>query len=264
MFQARNVSIRRNKRNVVQNVDLDLQPGEVLALCGPNGAGKSTLLSAFAGDSPVASGKVVLDGKDLIDLSVKDLAMQRAVLEQSPSLSASFTVDELTRLSIPLELTPADTERTVNSVLQQLDLYNLRHKTVYELSGGQQHRTHLARTLCQLEAGRQLGGGQYLLLDEPTASLDIAFQITVMEAAHRAAQNGVGVLVVLHDLNLAAAYCDYIAIMKSGKLCSIGKPVDVLTADNLSEIYGTPIRVENIDGRLSVLPSFSPLPMAAE
>lgn len=264
MLEARNVTLAHGRKAVVHSVDLTLQLGEVLALCGPNGAGKSTMLSAFAGDLNAKGGKVYLDQNDMRDLSAKSLAKQRAVLEQSPSLSASFSVEDLSRLSIPLELSPAATEETLRNILNRLGLAEMRHKPVQELSGGQQHRAHLARTLCQLEAGRQLGGGKYLLLDEPTASLDIAHQIAVMEAAYITARQNSGVMVVLHDLNLAAAFADRIGLMANGKMVAIGRPSEVLTEERLTQVYGTPIRVSMVDGKLTVSPVFTQMTLAAE
>lgn len=264
MLEARNVTLAHGRKSVVQGVDLTLHVGEVLALCGPNGAGKSTMLSAFAGDLRAVGGDVRLDHTDMRDLSAKELARQRAVLEQSPSLSAPFTVEELSRLSIPLELPPDATDETVNGILQRLGLTEMQHTPVHELSGGQQHRAHLARTLCQLEAGRQLGGGKYLLLDEPTASLDIAHQIAVMEAAYVTSRQNSGVMVVLHDLNLAAAFSDRIGLMADGKIVAIGTPTEVLTEACLSDVYHTPISVNLVDGKLTIAPVFNQMTLAAE
>lgn len=264
MLEAKNLTLAHGRKAVVHGVDLTLHVGEILALCGPNGAGKSTMLSAFAGDLSAEGGVVCLEQSDMRDLSAKELAKQRAVLEQSPSLSASFTVEELSRLSIPLELSPQATDETVDAVLNRLGLTEMQHSPVHELSGGQQHRAHLARTLCQLEAGRQLGGGKYLLLDEPTASLDIAHQIAVMEAAYATSRQNSGVLVVLHDLNLAAAFSDRIGLMADGKMVAIGTPTEVLTEARLTEVYQTPIRVHVVDGKLTISPVFSQMALAAE
>lgn len=264
MLEAKNLTLAHGRKAVVHEVDLTLHVGEVLALCGPNGAGKSTMLSAFAGDLSAEGGVVCLEQSDMCDLSAKELAKQRAVLEQSPSLSASFTVEELSRLSIPLELSPQATDETVDAVLNRLGLTEMQHSPVHELSGGQQHRAHLARTLCQLEAGRQLGGGKYLLLDEPTASLDIAHQIAVMEAAYATSRQNSGVLVVLHDLNLAAAFSDRIGLMADGKMVAIGTPMEVLTEARLTEVYQTPIRVHVVDGELTISPVFTQMALAAE
>lgn len=264
MLEAKNLTLAHGRKAVVHGVDLTLHVGEVLALCGPNGAGKSTMLSAFAGDLLAKGGTVQMEQTDMRDLSAKEQAKQRAVLEQSPSLSASFTVEELSRLSVPLELPPQATDETVEIVLNRLGLTEMQHTPVHELSGGQQHRAHLARTLCQLEAGRHLGGGKYLLLDEPTASLDIAHQIAVMEAAHATSRQNSGVLVVLHDLNLAAAFADRIGLMADGKMVAIGTPAEVLTDTRLTQVYGTPIRVSIVDGKLTVCPVFSQMAVAAE
>ena len=264
MFKATNLTLAHGRKKIVHEVNLAVNRGEVVALCGPNGAGKSTLLAAFSGDMKPVDGGITLDGANPREMGAKELATKRAVLEQSPSLTAAFTTDQLVRLSIPLELSPRDTDELVDDILSQVGLSEFQHRPVHQLSGGQQHRAHLARTLCQLESGRHLGGGDYLLLDEPTASLDIAFQISAMEAAYAASRRGSGVLVVLHDLNLAAAFADRIGLMANGKMITLGTPGDVLTSRSLSDVYGARIDVDNANGRLSVLPVFTPRKMAAE
>lgn len=264
MFSARNLSLSHGRKIVVHDVDLDIKPGEVLVLCGPNGAGKSTLLSAFSGDLKPTAGHITIDGQDPNLYSVSDLALKRAVLEQSPSLSAPFTLEQLVGLSIPIAISPEKAHALIIDAVEQVGLSDFMQTPVYNMSGGQQHRAHLARTLCQLGAGEYLGEGGYLLLDEPTASLDIAFQISAMEVAHAASRGGAGVLVVLHDLNLAAAYADRIGLMKDGKMVAIGSPETVFTQDRLTSVYGAPIRVERATNGITILPIFNLDRIAAE
>lgn len=257
MITGRNIQVSFGKKPVLRGVDVDVPFGQVLALCGPNGAGKSTLLSALVGDLPNSDGTVTYGSNNLADLSATELSRRRAVLEQTPSLSAAFTVSEVVRLSIPIELPPSDTDRLIASVILQLGLTEFAHTPVPNLSGGQRHRAHLARVLAQLKANRSLFGPGYLFLDEPTASLDILHQIAVMKTAKAMAKQGAGVLVVLHDLNLAAAFADAICLMRDGQVAKAGTVGEVFRASVLSDVYATPIAVEKMsNGPLLIHPDY--------
>lgn len=257
MITGRNIQVSFGPKPVLRGVDVDVPFGQVLALCGPNGAGKSTLLSALVGDLPKFSGSVSYGSTNLHHMTPADLSRKRAVLEQTPSLSASFTVAEVVRLSIPIELPPAETDRLIDTVILQLGLIEFAHTPVPNLSGGQRHRAHLARVLAQLKANRSLFGPGYLFLDEPTASLDILHQIAVMKTAKTMAKQGAGVLVVLHDLNLAAAFADSICLMRDGQVAKAGTVGEVFRANILSDVYATPIAVEKMsNGPLLIHPDY--------
>lgn len=258
VLAAEAVTLGHDRAEIVRDVSLAMAAGEVLALCGPNGSGKTTLLSALAGDLAPWRGRVVLGGAGIAGLRPAALARLRAVLEQSPELSADFDVTTLAGLGIPREVPPATAREIVGQALAALDLGARAADPVARLSGGQRHRAHLARALAQLAGGRLLGGGLALLLDEPTASLDVAHQIGVMRAARAAARDGAAVVVVLHDLNLAAAFADRIALMAEGRIVAEGAPGEVLTETGLSALYGTPLRVDRAGGVLRVTPDFAP------
>ncbi|PZQ51701.1 MAG: iron ABC transporter [Rhodovulum sulfidophilum] len=251
------MTLGHGRVEIVRDASLEARPGAVLALCGPNGSGKTTLLSALAGDLAPWQGRVTLGGSDLSALRPAALARGRAVLEQSPSLSADFDVATLAALGIPREVPPGAAREIVAAALAAVDLAERAGVSVARLSGGQRHRAHLARALAQLAAGRGLGAGHALLLDEPTASLDVAHQIGVMRAARGAAREGAAVVVVLHDLNLAAAFADRIALMAEGRIVTEGAPAEVLTEAGLSALYGTPLRVDRAGGVLRVTPDFA-------
>ncbi len=257
MLEAHSVTLAHGSRAVVSDATLAVAPRQVVALCGPNGAGKSTLLAALTGEMRPRAGRVTIGGLDISGLSPAALAEMRAVLEQSPRLSAAFSVAMLATLGIPRAVPPARAEAIVTEMLAEVGLAGLADQPVDRLSGGQQHRAHLARALAQLAAGRALGKGGYLLLDEPTASLDLAHQAGAMRAAHRAARAGAGVVVVLHDLNLAAAFADRIVLMNEGRILIDDTPERVLTEDRLVEVYAAPLRVESgPGGRPCVLPVY--------
>lgn len=257
MLEAQNISLAHGKLTVLDQINLRFEKAQVTALCGPNGAGKSTLLSALSGDMRPKQGVILLGGTDIAKLGAAELAKQRAVLEQSPTLSAPFDVATLTELAIPKEVPALETERIVADVLADLGLTKMRTRPVHTLSGGQQHRAHLARALAQLQAGRFLGGGQVLMLDEPTSSLDITHQIAVMRAARTAARDGATVIVVLHDLNLAAAFSDRIVMLHRGGIAADGTTEQALTSPLLSQIYETEIKVTTQNGRPFVAPTYA-------
>jgi iron complex transport system ATP-binding protein len=259
MLEARAVTLRRGGRAALDGVSLRVGPGELVALCGPNGAGKSTLLATLAGDLRPEAGAATLDGRPLAALSAVALAAQRAVLEQAPSLSAAFTVAELARLGADaVPSAPVDPDAMALRALSAVGMTAHARRAADRLSGGERARAHLARVLAQLWAGRAAGGGRFLLLDEPTASLDLAHQVAVMRAARAAADEGAGVLCVLHDLNLAAAFADRLALLREGRVAAEGAPEAVLTADRLGALYGAPIAVSRGEnGALRIAPDLS-------
>lgn len=257
MLDAHGVGHSFGDTRVLQDVSLRVRPGEMVALCGPNGAGKSTLLAAMAGDFVPEEGQIHLDGRVVTSLPPADLARRRAVLEQTPTLSAAFTVRELLALGIPRDVPPERVNVLIRETLRDVALLERADDNCLILSGGQRHRAHLARVLVQLAASDKACG--YLMLDEPTASLDMAHQIATMRIARRAARLGEGVLVVLHDLNLAAAFADRVALMHGGRLVAEGPGADVFTAERLSAIYETEIAVEEAgDGRPRIVPVYDP------
>lgn len=254
MLEARGLSLSLGRSSVLKDVELRARPGRVLAILGPNGAGKSSLLACLSGALAPTEGVALLDGRPAGKWSPAELALRRAFLEQSPELRAPFTVADLARLAIPRDLPPESAEALAASALAQVGLEPLARRVATTLSGGERHRAHLARVLAQLDAGRRLGHSGWLLLDEPTASLDLAHQTTVMAAAARASADGAGVVAVLHDLSLAAAWADDVVLMKSGRVLAAGAPEALLTRETLSALYDAPIGVGRIEGALVVAP----------
>ncbi|MEO0943489.1 MAG: ATP-binding cassette domain-containing protein [Pseudomonadota bacterium] len=255
MIEGRGISLSLGGTPVLKDVAISLAAGEVVALCGPNGAGKSTLLACLAGEHQDCSTSVEYSNVPLIGIAPRELARLRVVLEQNPSLTAEFTVSELLELGTPLELPTADLERLKVQMIAEFGFSEMRDAFVSTLSGGQQHRAHLARILIQLQANRFLGHTCCLFMDEPTASLDIRYQINVLQKMRDLAEDGVGVLVVLHDLNLAAAFSDRIVLMRDGQITHAGTPVDVLRENVLSDVYETGIFVEHAsNGQVIIQP----------
>jgi iron complex transport system ATP-binding protein len=248
------------RRRLVDGVNLELRSGRIVALVGPNGAGKSTLLRLLAGELTATSGAIRLDGRDMRRIPPAELASRRAVVPQHAMLSFPFTVLEVVLLgaTIPgFQIDDPHSERACLAAIDAVGLEGFEERLFTELSGGERQRVQVARALCQLAtSNRPRNEASALLLDEPTASLDFAHQSIVLGEVRRQAEAGRTVLVVLHDLNLAAAYADEIVLMSKGRIAAAGPPESVLTDELLSEIYRHPVRTNSPppQGRPFVLP----------
>ncbi len=247
---ADHVTYHAGPSPLVSDVSLSLTPGRVLALVGPNGAGKSTLLRLLAGDLQPTAGKILLEGRPLRSYSALHLARLRAVMTQHALIYFAFQVEHVVGMgryphAARRDISPVEDRRIVRQALASTEMEPFRARAYPTLSGGEASRTLLARALAQ-ETG-------VLLLDEPTASLDIGHQELVMRLSRKLAEHGKAILVILHDLNLASAYADDIALMHHGRLAAVGSPAETLTAPLLSEIYRTPIYVTTHPRRQCVL-----------
>jgi iron complex transport system ATP-binding protein len=255
MLEAAGVVLDRGERRVLDGVSLALGPRGLVAVCRPNGAGKSSLFALLAGELRPDRGSVTLDGRPLAGFSAPALAAERAALEQSSSLSAPLTVRALVALGLgAVPRVAVDEPALVARAIAAAGIAELADRPADRLSGGERARAHLARVLAQLWAGRAAGAGRYLLLDEPTASLDIAHQLALMEAARAEAGAGAGALVVLHDLNLAAAFADRVVLLGAGRVAAAGPPREVFESARLTAVYGTPIIVERTSRGLRTVP----------
>jgi iron complex transport system ATP-binding protein len=232
-------------------VSLELRAGEVLALLGPNGAGKSTLLSVLSGDVAPDRGSVRFGDREIGDWSLSELSRRRGVLLQDNQLLFPFTVHQVVEMGrAPWRRTPLedDDNAAISEAIAAADIAHLGNRRVPSLSGGERARAGFARVM----AGRT----GVLMLDEPTAALDLGHQEAVLGIARERARAGDAVLVVLHDLNLAGAYADRIALLRDGRIIACDAPERVLTAEVVSDVYQTPVEVipHPVTGRGIVLP----------
>ncbi|WP_369959948.1 heme ABC transporter ATP-binding protein [Pseudomonas benzenivorans] len=242
MLCAQSLAVRRGGRSVLADIDLRLQPGEVLGVLGPNGAGKSTLLGALCGELPPAQGLVLLDERPLGAWSGPERARRLAVLPQSSTLNFAFRVEQVVAMGrLPHASGRLRDGEIVEAALQAADAAHLGGRCYLELSGGERQRVHLARVLAQLWPG---GEGQVLLLDEPTSMLDPLHQHTTLQAVRTFAEQGAAVLVILHDLNLAARYCDRLLLLERGRPHALGTPQQVLRAEPLQAVFGLEVLVQ--------------------
>lgn len=251
VLSAEEVTVRIGGRVLLDNVRLDVHAGEVLALVGPNGAGKSTLLGVVAGDTEPASGRVVVDGRDLHQWKLGDLARRRALLTQANSVAFPFTVREVVAMGrAPWAGRPEcdDDEMIIDESLAATDTTHLRDRTFPTLSGGEKARVSLSRALAQSTG--------ILLLDEPTAAVDLRHQELVLGRARDMADAGGAVVVVLHDLALAAAWSDRMVMISNGRIRAEGPPASVLTTELIEEVYHQAVLIHRhpVTGDLLVTP----------
>ncbi|MFI1176562.1 heme ABC transporter ATP-binding protein [Streptomyces melanogenes] len=238
LAEARGLRVRLGGRTVLDGVSVRARAGEVLALVGPNGAGKSTLLGALAGDLAVCGGEVRIAGRPLADWSPGDLALRRAVLPQSAALSFPFPVEEVVRMGrAPWAGTAGEDEddAVVAAAMAATEVAPIADRPYAALSGGERARVALARVLAQR--------APVLLLDEPTAALDLRHQELVLRLCRERAGAGDAVVVVLHDLGLAAAYADRVAVLHAGAVAAEGAPAEVFREELLSRVYRQPVEV---------------------
>ncbi len=238
-------------QDIVQDASFDLAMGEFVGLIGPNGAGKSTLLRAVLGLMP-CRGTVCFGEDDAKRLSRSALSRRVAYVPQERDVAWAVPVEMLVGLGRmphrPVFSAETVSDRAmVEGAMAVMDVIHLRHRHATELSGGERARVLIARALAQ--------DTPLLLTDEPTAGLDPAHQIALMETFARLASEGRGVLACLHDLWLAARWCSRIIVIDGGKLIADGTPAEVLTSDRLAAVYGIKAHVGEVDGGLSVLPT---------
>lgn len=243
-LQATQLGFRADGRVLLQDVSLEVRPGQLHAVLGPNGAGKSTLLRLLSGELRPGAGGITLNGRALAQWAPQALARVRAVLPQSESLRFGFSVDQVVALGrLPCARhAPEREDAIVREVLEATDARHLIDRIYPTLSGGERQRVQLARVLAQIwEPGEQ---PRYLLLDEPTASLDLRHQHDCLRLARQLTTQGVGVLAVLHDLNLALAYADQVTLLQGGRVAASGEAAAVLTPPILEGVYG--VRLERV------------------
>jgi iron complex transport system ATP-binding protein len=236
--ELRAVTVEVAGRRILDRVDLQVGPGELVALIGPNGAGKSTALSVLAGDLPPTAGTALIDGVEAHRLRPIELGRRRAVLLQQKGVSFSYPVREVVAMGrTPWARTPEasrDDERIADA-LARTGVEHLVDRDVTTLSGGELARVSLARVLAQ--------DCPIVLLDEPTDALDLGHREQVLSLAAELARGGGAVLAVLHDLDLAAAYADRVVLLHDGRVVAEGRPEEVLTASRIGDVYDHPVEV---------------------
>jgi iron complex transport system ATP-binding protein len=219
----------------LRGVSITLHPGEVTAICGPNGAGKSSLLSCLAGLLAPASGTVLLDGAALSALKPEARARAMGYLPQTPEVAWDVSVETLAGLGrLPWRTSEAEDAVAVEAALSALDLPAFAHRPVAQLSGGERARALLARVLA--------GTPRWLLADEPLANLDLAHQLALLAHLRACAGQGMGVVLVLHDLGLAMNHADRVVVLDQGAVAADGPPDRALAEPVLHQVWGVSAR----------------------
>lgn len=238
MIKVQNVSHHIGDLSILKDVGFELPTGQIIALIGANGAGKSTLFSLMARMNPLQSGQISFDGHDIRTASDGDMAKVVAMLAQENHIQGRLRVRELLMFGrYPYHQgrpTQADKDK-VEEMITTFELEPLAERFLSDLSGGQRQRVLIAMVVCQ--------DTPYLLLDEPLNNLDMYHAGRLMRQMKALANGGKTVVIVLHDINQASQFADTVVMMKSGEVVSVGRPVDVLTAENMKTLYGVDVTV---------------------
>jgi iron complex transport system ATP-binding protein len=241
-IEVRAVSFRIGGVPLVSDVSFEARPGDLVAIVGANGAGKSTLLRLLSGDLHPTSGDVRIDGRSIRGVRAAELARLRAVLPQRSTIEFAFTVRDVVAMGRSPQLQRGRRTSTddllVDEAMAAAFVSHLSGRAFPSLSGGEQARACFARVIAQ--------DTPIVLLDEPTAALDIRHQHTILGKARELADSGRTVVAVLHDLNLAAGYATRIVAMRRAAIVAAGRPAEVLTPRILSTVYGHPVEVMTV------------------
>lgn len=241
MIKLEQLSFRVGEQTLLHPLALQFPAGQVCGLIGHNGSGKSTLLKLLARQQAPTSGRILLDGRDVASLSTREFAREMAYLPQQPPATEQLSVAELVRFGRqPWHgLFGRFTETDRQAVSRAMALTQVSHQAgrqVASLSGGERQRVWLAAMLAQQS--------RYLLLDEPTSALDVAHQVEVLSLIRSLSRElSLGVIIVLHDINMAARFCDQLVALRHGRLLLSGSPVEIMTTERLDAIYQLPMQV---------------------
>ncbi|WP_347330334.1 heme ABC transporter ATP-binding protein [Marinimicrobium locisalis] len=243
LLRIDHLTLEIDRRELVREVSLSVAPGEILSIIGPNGAGKTTLLRAISADLEASAGQVRFNDQPLSDWQAAERALAMAVLTQANPLSFPFTVGEVVALGRTPHSTGVAVDREVcHAAMTALDVNHLEGRLYPSLSGGEKQRVQLARVMAQIWRP-DTGADRLLLLDEPVTSLDLGHQRQLMQAIRQFADSGVGVVMVVHDISLAAAYSDHLLALNDGRRVAYGAPDEVVTSALMSELFNTEVDV---------------------
>ena len=243
-IEIRNISKCYGNKTVVDNVSLTIPAGKITSFIGPNGAGKSTVLSIISRLLSADSGEVLLNNEPLNHKKSSEIAKQLAILKQSNNINLRLTIEDLVafgRFPYSKGHLTADDRHFIDNAIAYMDLHDIRHQYIDSLSGGQRQRAYIAMTLAQ--------DTDYILLDEPLNNLDMKHSVQIMKVLRQlVTELHKTVVIVIHDINFASCYSDYIIAMKNGKLVQQGEVAHIMQSSVLQDIYDMPIPIQQIDG----------------
>jgi iron complex transport system ATP-binding protein len=238
MLTAEGIGYRVGAKWLVNNVSLSVESGEFVAIVGANGAGKTTLLRLLSGELRPDTGRIELQGKSQLAYTLRELALLRSVMRQHVELNFDFTAEEVVMMGRHPHTHGTSSQRDkaiVNTVLQQTETTDLRKRLYATLSAGEKARVTLARILAQQTP--------FVMMDEPTSTMDLRHQQLTMHIARRLVEEGGTVIAILHDLNLAALYADRVGMMIKGELYALGTPEEVFTIDNIARVFDIAVHI---------------------
>ena len=242
-YRLKQISFSIGSKYIVKDLEFSFKAGNLVSIIGPNGAGKTTLLKLMSGELRPSGGEIFLNDFAFSELSLKERANKRAVMTQSSSVVFDFLVEEILEMGW-VQGSSDDFVKACSDVVKSCGLDELMGRKFNTLSGGEQQRVQFARALLQVGGLSKTAEDRFLLLDEPTSNMDVAYELNLLNLAKEVRKTGVGVIVVLHDLNLAARFSDQIILMNSGLIVASGQPEEVLSGRILSDVYSTQLRVE--------------------
>ncbi|MBE0493548.1 MAG: heme ABC transporter ATP-binding protein [Thiomicrospira sp.] len=243
MLEIESIDYAIGDKTILSHVGLQVKAGELWVILGPNGAGKSTLLNVLSGELSAFQSQVCLNQQPLTSYTPIQLARLRAVMPQSVGLEFGFWVKEVVALGL-LDAPRDQIENLVKQALALFDVSHLAQRNYLTLSGGEKQRTHLARVMAQILSPLTTASARFLLLDECTSNLDLAHQQQVFKVLKQCArEQNMGVVAVLHDLNLASQFADQALLLHEGAVYASGRVETVLTQANIEAVYQTPVEV---------------------
>lgn len=241
----KNISKSYSEKKVLDDISFEIPQGKVISLIGPNGAGKSTVMGILSRLLKKDSGEVIFQGKELSQWKSRDLAKKLSILTQSNNIQMKLTVKELVtfgRFPYSGSRITSEDEKIIDQAISYMELEEYENRFIDELSGGQRQRAYIAMVIAQ--------DTDYILLDEPTNNLDIYHSTNMMKIVRRLCDDlGKTMILVLHEINFAAFYSDYICAFKNGKIASYGRVRDVMTKENLSKIYNVDFEMQTVQGK---------------
>jgi|Deesub1362A_J573_1020465.scaffolds.fasta_scaffold00106_33 iron complex transport system ATP-binding protein len=250
LLEVRGLKLVLGSSEVLRNLNFKLERGETVGLLGPNGSGKSTLLRAIFGVLKPVEGVIYVDGKNISELNIREIARKMGYLPQE-SAESRLTVRDVVLLGRTpyidsLKIKPVDI-KIAEEALEAVGLSGFEDRKFSELSGGEKQKVLLARVFAQKS--------EILLLDEPTSHLDISSQIEIMSLIKKRIKDYGSAIIAIHDINLASAYCDKLLLIKRGRIVKAGVPEAVITRESIRDVFGADVEVKNFGGRIHIVPA---------
>ena len=248
ILRVENIKVALNSVDVLKDVEFEVKEGELIALLGPNGSGKSTLLRTIFGLIKPACGAVYLNGRKLHDMRIAEVAKSLGYLPQENSETKLRVIDVVLLGRTPyIGMKPSREDlKIARQALSMVGMEDFENRRFSELSGGEKQKVMLARTFCQQ--------AKLLLLDEPTSHLDIKSQVEVMGIVKRTVNNGKAAIVAIHDINLAASFCNRILMIKDGRIVYAGEPEEVINSESIADVFGIEVEVIRHKSGIFVVP----------